>query len=138
MNYGETAPAVDKVLHADGSVTTKAGGVILPADLNRAREFQNRSAAADKWLHPDGSVTDSEGRVILDADESRARDYAGRIPQTGFKPGERIIAAPAHRLSDVSVSAALLPHEKLGEMAEPAILMKDFFQFADAAGAAVK
>jgi len=79
MYNEETAPAVDKILHADGSVTTMAGEVILPADQNRAEEYQNRAAIADKWLHPDGSVTNALGLVILEADASRAQDYASRL-----------------------------------------------------------
>ena len=56
MSYEDTAPAADKVLHADGSVTTMAGEVILPADQNRAEEYAKMSPTAAKWLLPDGSV----------------------------------------------------------------------------------
>jgi hypothetical protein len=89
MSYEDTTPAVDKVLHSDGSVTTTAGKEILPADPNRAEEYQRRAAFADKWLNPDGSITDGTGRVILGADESRARDYESRMASTGsmFMPG---------------------------------------------------
>ena len=83
MSYEDTAPAADKVLHADGSVTTMAGEVILPADQNRAEEYANRMAAADKWLKSDGSVIDMSGRIILGADEGRAREYESRAANTG-------------------------------------------------------
>ena len=58
MSYEDTAPAVDKFLHADGSVTTMAGEVILPADQNRAEEYAKMSPTTAKWLQPDGSVID--------------------------------------------------------------------------------
>ena len=96
MYNEETAPAVNKLLHADGSITTMAGEVILPADPNRAKEYENRAAAADKWLRPDGSVVDMAGRVILEADESRARDYesrmagVGAIMPGGTSPGDKL------------------------------------------------
>ena len=86
MNSDDFAPATDKYLRADGSVTTLAGELILPADQRRAEEYASRAATADKWLHPDGSVTDSTGRVILEADESRARDYESRAPGTAMYP----------------------------------------------------
>jgi len=89
MSYDDMAPVADKVLHADGSVKTMAGEVILPADLNRAEDYANRAATADKWLNPDGSVTDMAGRIIMEADESRARDYESRMAGTAplFAPG---------------------------------------------------
>jgi len=73
------APVADKILHSDGSVTTMAGGTVLPADPARAEEYESRSAAADKWLRPDGSVTDMAGNIIMGADENRALDYANRM-----------------------------------------------------------
>jgi len=84
MNNEELAPTTDKILHADGSVTTAAGEVILPADPNRAKEYENRAAFADKWLRSDGSVADSAGNIILGADESRARDYESRVATAGL------------------------------------------------------
>jgi hypothetical protein len=57
-----------------------AGVVILPADPERAKEYEERAAAADKWLHEDGSITDSAGRVIKEADAGRALEYAARMP----------------------------------------------------------
>ena len=78
MNYDETAPTADKILHVDGSVTTASGGPILPPDLNRAKEYENRAAVADKWLCPDGSVVNKSGTVILPPDDVRALDYATR------------------------------------------------------------
>ena len=96
MDNMEMAPIADKVLHADGSVTTMAGEVILPADPNRAKEYENRAAAADKWLRPDGSVVDMAGRVILEADENRAKDYetrmagVGAIIPGGISPGDKL------------------------------------------------
>ena len=56
MNYEEFAPAADKWLQPDGSVTTTAGGIILPADSDRAKEYAARTPNAAKWLLPDGSV----------------------------------------------------------------------------------
>jgi hypothetical protein len=54
--YEEMAPAADKWLHADGSVSTLAGEGILPADQNRAEDFASRAPIAAKWLMPDGDV----------------------------------------------------------------------------------
>jgi hypothetical protein len=81
MGYDELAPNADKWLHADGSVTTLAGEMILPADAARAADFASRAASADKWLHEDGSVTDSNGNVLLEADATRAEDFATRLPE---------------------------------------------------------
>ena len=57
MSYDDTAPLVDKFLHADGSVTTMAGEVILPADQNRAKTYEEMTPQVAKWLNFDGSVT---------------------------------------------------------------------------------
>jgi len=84
MSYDDVAPTTNKILHADGSVTTAAGEVILPADPNRAEEYTRRAAFADKWLRSDGSVTDMAGNVILGADENRARDYESRAATAGL------------------------------------------------------
>jgi hypothetical protein len=83
MAYEDLAPAVDKWLHADGSVTTLAGVVILPADSERAEEYASRAAHADKWLREDGSVVDSAGKTLLEADEFRAAEYLRRSPGVG-------------------------------------------------------
>jgi hypothetical protein len=87
--YEGMAPAADKWLHADGSVTTLAGEEILPADQNRAEDFASRAASADKWLHEDGSVTDRNGNVLLEANEQRAQDFESRLPEAvkGLIPG---------------------------------------------------
>jgi hypothetical protein len=78
----DMTPRADKWLHADGSVTTAAGEMILPADQSRAEEYANRAASADKWLKSDGSVVDMSGKEILPADETRAADYASRAART--------------------------------------------------------
>lgn len=84
MNYDETAPTADKILHVDGSVTTASGGLIFPPDPNRAKEYENRAAAADKWLCPDGSVVNKSGAVILPPDASRALEYENRSAATAL------------------------------------------------------
>ena len=56
MSYGDMAPAADKWLQPDGSVTTTAGDVIFPADPDRAQEYVARLPNAAKWLLPDGNV----------------------------------------------------------------------------------
>jgi hypothetical protein len=56
MDYDDMNAAADKWLHADGSVTTLAGALILPADEERAEEYVRREPNAAKWLMPDGSV----------------------------------------------------------------------------------
>ena len=57
MSYDDMTAAADKWLHADGSVTTLAGEVILPADAARADEYLRREPIAAKWLLPDGSIS---------------------------------------------------------------------------------
>jgi hypothetical protein len=56
MAYEDSAPAVDKWLHADGSVTTLAGEAVLPANSERAAEYERREPNAAKWLMPDGTI----------------------------------------------------------------------------------
>ena len=94
MSYEETTPAADKWLLADGSVTTMAGEVILPADPDRAAEYAARSPAAAKWLLPDGSILDKlpvsgEGTVSVGAITA-----GGAVPDASFG-----------RLGDVYVTA---------------------------------
>ena len=59
MDYETFSPTADKWLQPDGSVTTSAGALILPADPDRAAEYDSRMPRAAKWLMPDGSVTAS-------------------------------------------------------------------------------
>jgi hypothetical protein len=56
MDYDDMSPIPDKLLRADGSVTTLAGEVILPADPDRAADYESRAPQAAKWLLPDGSL----------------------------------------------------------------------------------
>ena len=73
MSYNEMAPAADKWLQPDGSVTTTAGDIILPADPGRAKEYTARSPHAAKWLLPGGEVVPelpgSGGGGIIVGDE---------------------------------------------------------------------
>ena len=57
MSYDDMAPLADKFLHADGLVTTMAGEVILPADPNRAKTYEEMTPQVAKWLNFDGSIT---------------------------------------------------------------------------------
>ena len=56
MIYEEMSAAADKWLNPDGSVTTMAGDMILPADPVRAEAYQGMSPTAAKWLLPDGTI----------------------------------------------------------------------------------
>ena len=56
MIYEEMSATADKWLKPDGSVTTMAGDIILPADPERAEAYQGMSPSAAKWLLPDGSI----------------------------------------------------------------------------------
>ena len=134
MSNEDMAPLIDKVLHADGSVTTLAGEEFLPADPNRAKEFQSRAANADKWLHADGSVTDAAGNVILEADESRARDYASRMALAAGLPGGST-GGSAFRIQEGPVSAISVPYLKPGETSESPITLDGMITVTDAAGA---
>jgi hypothetical protein len=64
-------PHADKWLHADGSVTTLAGELILPADAARAEEYQRREPIAAKWLLSDGSIS---GALPLLGDSSTSAE----------------------------------------------------------------
>ena len=100
---------IDKILHADGSVTTIAGEELLPADPNRAKEYQTRAANADKWLHPDGSITDVAGHVILEADESRAQDYDSRMAIAVLMPGGNTDNSALHVFDDACLNTVSYP-----------------------------
>ena len=75
MGYEDTTPAADKWLRMDGSVTTMAGEIILPADPDRAAEYLRRTPQAAKWLQPGGSIVDAlpvsggAGNIEFSADE---------------------------------------------------------------------
>ena len=56
MNYDEMSATADKWLKPDGSVTTMAGDIILPASPARAETYKGMSPSAAKWLLPDGSI----------------------------------------------------------------------------------
>lgn len=116
----------DKWLHADGSVTTLAGEIILPADQNRAEEFATRAASADKWLHPDGSVTDSKGAEILPADESRVLDYESRAAGVGgLMPGmDESVGGTGFAVNETWRSL-LFPYAKGSEVVEMAFAFGD-------------
>jgi len=137
MNHDEMAPIIDKILHADGSVTTIAGAVLLPADPNRAKEFQSRAANVDKWLHPDGSVTDSAGRVIMEADESRARDYASRmalaVVMTEDNQGGGNTGNPTFEILEGDAHLIPVVHLDLGEMSEDLTTPDGILRVTDAA-----
>lgn len=57
--YDEYTPIVDKVRHADGSITTNAGVAIAPPDPARAAIYASMAPMAVKYLLPDGSITDA-------------------------------------------------------------------------------
>ena len=57
MSYEEMMPSADKWLHADGSVTSMSGELILPPDPVRAAQYAGMSPQAAKWLLPDGRIT---------------------------------------------------------------------------------
>ena len=135
MSNEDLVPVVNKLLHADGSVTTMMGEALLPADPSRAREFQSRAANADKWLHRDGSITDGAGRVILEADESRARDYAGRMALAVVMNGG---SAPVFNITDGPVHLTLHSQLDTGEMVEDPMIREGSHLLARAAGAEVR
>jgi hypothetical protein len=126
MDSFETAPAVDKILHADGSVTTSAGKEILPADPSRAKEYENRAAFADKWLRPDGSVVDMTGRVILEADENRARDYESRMASAGVIPGGGVMGSASVAMFDSTLTYLVPRADAVDEIGLPNVfVLKD-------------
>jgi len=67
------APAADKWLQPDGSVTTTAGDVILSSDPERAKDYIARMPNAAKWLLPGGEIVSelpgSGGGIIVGDEE---------------------------------------------------------------------
>jgi len=139
MSSENMAPIIDKILRADGSVTTMAGVILLPADPNRVIEFQSRAANADKFLHPDGSITDAAGRVIMAADESRARDYASRmalaVVMSEGNTGGGNTGNSAFEMFEGDADLIPVAHLNLGEISEDLTTPDGIFQFTDAADA---
>jgi hypothetical protein len=115
MGYEDMAASADKWLHADGSVTTLAGGQILPADSERAAEYTRREPNAAKWLLPDGTVTsalpmsggNSSEAARIDgieaaADEARAQAAAALAAATGAG----VLAETARQTADGAAAVA--------------------------------
>ena len=92
------SPAADKYLNPDGSVTTMAGEIIIPADPERAKEYDNRVAAAAKYLLPNGSVV--SGLPVTGGGDS-----GGGVNMSGIWIGTRTEynALPAINRSDPAV-----------------------------------
>ena len=132
------APLIDKILHADGSVTTMSGELLLPADPHRAAEYQTRSAIADKRLHPDGSVTDGTGRVIMGADESRAEDYANRVAVAVVTNGGDNMGNTALNIREELPVLTAITHIYLEEIAEDRIALDMVAQVTDTAEIVLK
>ena len=50
-DYEASMPIANKILNADGSVTTFGGVVILPADATRASEYLSMMPLANKFFN---------------------------------------------------------------------------------------
>jgi len=78
MSYEEMLPSADKWLHADGSVTSMSGELILPPDPARAAQYASMSPQAAKWILPDGRIT--QEMPIVDTTVKRPTLYDAVCP----------------------------------------------------------
>jgi len=57
MDYDSFSPKANKILNADGSVTTLTGEPVFGPDPGRAAMYEMMSPIANKLLNPDGSIS---------------------------------------------------------------------------------